>query len=168
MENCPTETTEWFTVKASPIHGRGAFARQPIPPGARVLEYVGEKIGRDESLRRCERNNEYIFRLGDDLDLDGNVSWNPARWLNHSCQPNCEARLEQGRIWLVALRSIAVGEELTFNYGYDLEDYLKYPCRCGTSACVGYIVAEEFFPHVRRQRELRARSVEASRTDASR
>ena len=112
------------------------------------MEYVGERISKTESLRRCEQNNEYIFALNEEQDLDGNVAWNPARFLNHSCAPNCEAELEDGRIWIVATRDLRAGEEITFNYGYDLVDYREYPCRCGSPHCVGYIVAEEFFEHV--------------------
>jgi SET domain-containing protein len=77
------------------------------------------------------------------------VDWNPARWLNHSCAPNCEADLDAGRIWIVALRDLTPGEELTFKYGYDLTDYRDFPCRCGAPACVGFIVVEEYFPLVR-------------------
>lgn len=141
----------WSASSASPIHGIGGFARAAVRKGTRILEYTGERISKEESLRRCERNNQSIFRLNDEQDLDGNVAWNPARYLNHSCAPNCEAEREQGRIWLVAARDIGAGEELTFNYGYDLEDYKDYPCRCGSPQCVGYIVAEEFFEHIRRQ-----------------
>ena len=141
--------TERVVFKTSSIHGTGGFARVDIPPGTRVIEYVGEKITKPESLSRCEQNNEYIFALSDEWDLDGNVSWNPARFLNHSCAPNCEAQLEDGRIWLVTIRAIRAGEELTFNYGYDLESYRDHPCQCGANGCVGYIVAEEFFANVR-------------------
>jgi len=137
--------------RQSSIDRMGGFARVNIPAGARVIEYFGEKISKAESLHRCEANNEYIFTLDDEYDLDGNVPWNPARWLNHSCSPNCEAELDEGRIWIVSLRDIKSGEELTFNYGYDLENYREHPCRCGASDCVGYIVGEEFFEHVRRQ-----------------
>ena len=143
---------ELLVFKSSPIHGMGGFARADIAGGTRVIEYVGEKITKPESLARCEQNNEYIFALDDEHDLDGNVSWNPARFLNHSCEPNCEARLEGGCIWVVAIREIRAGEELTFNYGYDLADYAEHPCGCGAPGCVGYIVAEEFFDHVRRQK----------------
>ena len=142
--------TERVIFKPSPIHGIGGFARLDIPAITRIIEYTGEKISKNESLSRCEGNNEYIFALDDEDDLDGNVPWNPARFLNHSCRPNCEALLEQGRIWVVSLRQIGAGEELTFNYGYDLEDYRQYPCSCGAPGCVGYIVAEEFFDHLRR------------------
>ncbi len=142
--------TERILFRRSAIHGTGGFARTDIATGTHVIEYVGEKITKAESLARCEQNNEYIFALSDEQDLDGNVPWNPARFLNHSCAPNCEALLEEERIWIVALRDIRAGEELTFNYGYDLTDYKEHPCRCGAPNCVGFIVAEEFFSIIRR------------------
>jgi SET domain-containing protein len=140
--------TELVVFKNSPIHGLGGFAKAAIGKGKRVIEYVGERISKRESLRRCAQNNEYIFSLNEEQDLDGNVVWNPARFFNHSCEPNSEAELDDGRIWINATRDIRAGEEITFNYGYDLVDYQEYPCRCGSPNCVGYIVAEEFFEHV--------------------
>ena len=148
--------TELVVFRRSAIHGTGGFARRSIPAGTTVIEYVGEKITKAESLVRCEANNEYIFTLDDDFDLDGNVPWNLARFLNHSCAPNCEAELEAGRILIIATRDIVAGEELTFNYGYDLADYRDHPCRCGSAECVGFIVAWEFFAHVRDQVPLGA------------
>jgi 16S rRNA (cytosine1402-N4)-methyltransferase len=135
--------------RKSGIHGTGAFARQAIPSGTQVIEYLGERISKEESLRRCMRNNEYVFRLDETSDLDGDVSWNPARLLNHSCDPNCEAVHERGHIWIVSTRAIAAGEEVTFNYGFDLDRYRDYPCACGSPRCVGYMVAEEFHDHLR-------------------
>jgi SET domain-containing protein len=146
--------TDRVVFRPSQIHGVGGFARVDIPSGARILEYKGEKITKNESLARCEQNNEYIFGLNEEYDLDGNVSWNPARFLNHSCAPNCEAVSCEGQIWIVGIRKITEGEELTFNYGYDLEDWREHPCRCGAIGCVGFMVAEEFFDYVRRQRNL--------------
>lgn len=140
--------TDLLEYKSSPIHGLGGFARKAIGKGTRVIEYVGERISKSESLRRCEGNNEFIFSLNDEQDLDGSVAWNPARLLNHSCAPNCEAELQADHIWIVAVREIPAGEEVTFNYGYDLVDYRDHPCRCGAPNCVGYMVAEEFFEHV--------------------
>ena len=140
-----------FDLRSSLIHGTGAFAKRSIAKGEPVVEYVGEKISKSESIRRCEEDNQYIFTLSDQYDLDGNVDSNPARFLNHSCEPNCEALLDEERIWIMALRDIAPGEELTFNYGFDLEDYRHYPCNCRASRCVGYIVAEDFFEHLRKQ-----------------
>ena len=140
----------------SPIHGTGGFARRDIPAGTPIIEYVGERIDKAEAQLRCEADNRYIFYIDETWDIDGDVAWNPARFINHSCTPNCEAELDEevGRIWINALRDIKAGEELSFNYGYDLEDYLDHPCRCGTTECVGYIVAEEHFAHVRKQRAL--------------
>jgi hypothetical protein len=139
-------------IAPSPIDGLGGFARGPLARGTRVVEYLGEKIGKAESARRCESQNSFIFHLDDQFDLDGNVNWNPARFLNHSCAPNGEAVCEEGRIWIVALRDISPGEEITFNYSYDLENYREHPCHCGAPGCLGYIVAEEFFPHLRANR----------------
>ena len=138
-------------IQSSRIHGLGGFATAPIARGTHILEYLGARISKTESLRRCEQNNEYIFTLNNEEDLDGNVEWNPARFLNHSCAPNCDAELEDGHIWIIANRDINAGEELTFNYGFDLENFRDYPCRCGTPRCVSYIVAEEFFEHLRKQ-----------------
>ena len=145
--------TSHVAFASSPIHGLGGFAKQNLQSGSPVIEYVGEKIAKAESVRRCEANNAYIFSLDDQHDLDGSVDWNLARFINHSCAPNCEAEVREGRIWLVAARDIRAGEELTFNYGFDLEDYRNYPCRCGAPDCVGYIVAEEFFEHLRAQQQ---------------
>jgi uncharacterized protein len=140
---------EYIRFRESAIHGTGGFAAIDIPAGARVIEYIGRRIDKQESLRQCELGNSYIFSITDEYDLDGNVDWNPARLLNHSCTPNCAAEDMDGRIWIVASRDIGAGEEITFNYNFDLESYHEHPCQCGSPDCVGYIVAEEFFPAVR-------------------
>jgi hypothetical protein len=138
-------------IRPSAIHGLGGFAARDLPQGARIIEYLGAKITKAESLRRCAENNQFIFALDETFDLDGDVPWNPARFLNHSCAPNCDAELIEGRLWIVARREIRAGEELTFNYGYDLESYRDHPCNCGAPDCAGYIVAEEFFATLRRK-----------------
>ena len=147
--------TEVASFRRSVIHGTGGYACRDIASGARVIEYVGDKITKAESLRRCERDNQYIFDLDDEFDLDGNVHWNPARFINHSCAPNCEAEVDGHRVWIIALRNIPAGEELSFNYGYDLQDYEEHPCRCGAPECVGFMVAQEYFDDVRRQERRR-------------
>jgi Proteins containing SET domain len=146
--------TEYLVFRKSAIHGTGAFAAREIPRETRIIEYTGERISKSESLRRCEANNEYIFTLTETEDLDGSVDWNLARFINHSCEPNCDAEEIEGRIWIVANRDILPGQELSFNYGFDLEDFRDHPCQCGKAACVGYIVAEEFFEHVRRRADF--------------
>jgi uncharacterized protein len=151
----PYLETAHLIFKPSLIHGTGGFARQDLARGMLVIEYVGVLVTRTEAIERCRQGNEYIFRLDEETDLDGNVEQNPARYLNHSCAPNCEAELIDGRIWVVALRDIKAGEEVTFDYGYDLEDYRQHPCRCGAPDCPGYIVSAELRDTVRRQAALR-------------
>ena len=143
--------TGFYEVKPSGIHGTGVYARIPIPEETRILEYVGERLSKEESWRRRQENNFFIFTVTEDIDIDGAVDWNPARFINHSCAPNCEAREEDEQIWIYALRDLAAGEELTFNYGYDLQDHEDHPCRCGAAACVGFMVSEEHFDDVRRK-----------------
>ncbi len=146
-------SNELYEVKPSGIHGRGIFARVDIPAETRILEYVGERISKKESLRRRKENNFFVFTVTNKFDIDGAVDWNPARFVNHSCAPNCEARMEEERIWIYAVRDLRAGEELTFNYGYDLQDYEEHPCRCGAPECLGFMVAQEHFRHVRRKQQ---------------
>ncbi|MFC1723918.1 SET domain-containing protein [Nanoarchaeota archaeon] len=145
-------------VRHSEIHGTGVFARNDIFKGERVIEYVGEKISKEESDKRYNEwlNNKskddgtvYIFTLDDNYDIDGNVDYNTARFINHSCSPNCETDNTDGHIYILAKRDIKKGEEITYNYGYNLEDYEDHPCRCGSPDCVGYIVDEDDWPELK-------------------
>lgn len=147
--------SDWCEIRNSPIHGRGLFATRDIPEGMRIIEYVGEKITKAESNRRgwaqferAQQTGEagvYLFTLNKRHDIDGDVPWNAARLINHSCDPNCESQIIRGRIWIIALREIRKGEELFFNYGFDLECYEDHPCGCGSRRCVGYIAGEEYW-----------------------
>lgn len=141
---------EPIIVRRSRIHGAGVYARGPIAAGARIIEYTGEKITKAESVRR-ERARQAeqarggdgcvtIFTLNRRYDLDGRSARNVARRINHSCAPNCRAEQVRGRIWIVARRDIAAGEELTFDYGYPLSEWRLHPCRCGATRCPGFIV----------------------------
>ena len=151
MDPCPVPNL--IRIGPSAIDGQGAFAVRDIPAGMPVVEYRGERVSKEESLRRCAAGNPFLFRLDSETDLDGAVPGNAARFVNHSCEPNCEAQRRGDEIWLVAIRDLRTGEEVTFNYGYDLTDWRSHPCRCGAPGCVGYMVAEDFFPYVRRLRE---------------
>jgi len=145
--------SDYVEVRGSEIHGRGVYAKLPIENEQYFIEYVGNLISKDESEKRAWKQMEkaektgaaavYIFNLTKKWDLDGNVEWNPARLVNHSCEPNAEAVQDGKRIFLQALREIEVDEEITFDYGFDVENYKDHPCRCGAENCVGYIVARE-------------------------
>jgi len=137
-------------IRRSRIHGKGLFARRDIAAGSRLIQYVGRRIPKALSSELCLKQNAYIFTLNDDVDVDGKVSWNPARLINHSCEPNCDAELDdRERIWIISRQAIPRGQELTYNYGYDLKDFMNYPCHCGAPTCVEYMVAEELLPTVR-------------------
>jgi uncharacterized protein len=152
-----TETTvdaSRVEVRKSGIHDTGCFAACDIRKGERVIEYVGPLISKAESLNQCESGNVYVFTLNDEHDINGNVEWNPARYINHSCEPNCESENDDEHIWILAIQDIKAGDELTYNYGFDLDEYKDYPCNCGAATCVGYMIAVEFFDHARKYREL--------------
>jgi SET domain-containing protein len=149
-----------YVIRQSSIHSRGVFAARDIRKGERVIEYLGEKITKAESERRASVQLDessragdgavYIFTLNKRHDLDGNVEWNPARLINHSCNPNCEADVIRGRIWILAKRAIKEGEELSYDYGFDLDSWQDHPCLCGEEKCAGYIVARRHWPKLRR------------------
>lgn len=142
-----------YVIKKSTIHGNGVFAARDIKEGERIIEYLGEKITKEESNRRGLEQEEkskktgegavYIFELDDEYDIDGNFDYNDARFINHACETNCEAENIDGNIWIVATCDIKKGEEILYNYGYALEHFFEHPCRCGKPNCVGYIVAVE-------------------------
>jgi uncharacterized protein len=152
--------SRYCEVRGSEIHGRGVYATTFIPKEARIIEYIGERIDKEESERRANAQHQksletgdaavYIFTLSRNFDLDGNVPWNIARLINHSCVPNCEAWIEGRRIFIHALRDINPGEELSFDYGFDVDCYEDHPCRCGTPECVGYIVGRAQWPELRK------------------
>ncbi len=168
--------SEYCEVRSSHIHGSGVYAAKAIPEGTRIIEYVGEKIDKEESERRATKQLEhagqtgdaavYIFTLSKKWDVDGNVPWNTARLINHSCDPNCESWIEGKRIFVYAIRDIEEGEELTFDYGFDIENYEDHPCRCGSEKCVGFIVIREQWPKLKKL--LAAKKAAAGKNGGSR
>jgi SET domain-containing protein len=153
--------SESCEVRGSVIHGRGVYATRFIAKDERVIEYVGELIDKKESDRRGRAQHAravktgdaavYIFTISRNYDLDGNVPWNIARLINHSCAPNCEAQITGRRIYIHAIRDIHPGEELTFDYGFDVDCHEEHPCRCGAEECVGFIVARDQWPELRKR-----------------
>jgi hypothetical protein len=125
-------------VRASRIHRFGVFACEPIPEGAFIIEYSGERIARRESVRRSCRDRTYVFRLDSYWRLDGSVNGSGAQLINHCCKPNCRFIRQQGRIWVASLRPIDPGEELTLDYRFP-KDSPRVSCYCGAAACRGTI-----------------------------
>jgi SET domain-containing protein len=129
-------------IGRSPIAGYGLFAGQDIRKGVEILQYTGEKISKAESARRVLAGNAYIFELTDKWDIDGTSLSNIARYINHSCAPNCEVQKTSRTLWIVARRTIKKGEELTYNYGYDRKEVR---CHCGAKNCCGYILDRKYW-----------------------
>jgi len=159
-------TSSHIVVKKSCIHSSGIFAKKNISKGTRIIEYVGEKITKSEAdhradipLERNKKNNVhgavYIFILNKRQDIDGNVAYNTARLINHSCDPNCETEIIRGHIWIVSLRDIKKGEELSYNYNYDIESYEDHRCRCRSKRCVGYILDEDQWPRMKKMEKIK-------------
>jgi len=133
--------TDHLIVRSSQIHSKGCYTTRFIPEGAFVVEYTGERITNDDADERYEnREDTYLFGLEDGehvIDGDG-----VAAFINHSCDPNCESDEIDGRLWIVALRDIQPGEELTYDYClYDGDD--ESPCACGAKACRGTLYSNE-------------------------
>ena len=142
-----------FELRRSPIQGTGAFATRRIRKGQRIIEYAGERISNAEADRRYDesrmrRHHTFLFTLDRKTVIDGASEGNEARYINHSCAPNCEAVIVDDRIWIFAIRTIQPGEELAYDYQYqrsgdadeDAEMEGFYRCRCGAPTCRGSIL----------------------------
>jgi SET domain-containing protein len=143
-----------FSVRHSPIHGRGVFALTHIPKHTRLIEYTGERISHEEADRRYAAEHEYsphtmLFTVNDAIVIDATRHGSSARWFNHSCSPNCEVEDEDDRIFIETRRDIRPGEELTYDYNLQLgEPHTKAakrenPCYCGSRRCRGTLLGEE-------------------------
>ena len=140
-------------VRRSGVHGKGVFAVVDLAAGEALIEYTGEVISWDEALRRhphdpAQPNHTFYFHIDDGHVIDGGQGGNSSRWINHSCAPNCEAEEDQRkRVFIHALRDIAAGEELFFDYGLVIEERYtpalkkRFECRCGAKRCRGTMLA---------------------------
>ena len=155
-----------FELRASAIHGQGAFATRRIRKGRRIIEYTGERISDDEADRRynddaMDNPHTFLFTVGPGTVIDGARGGNEARFINHSCDPNCEAVITDGRIYIDALRNIPLGRELTFDYQLERQgrwrkDFeTRYACRCGAANCRGTLLIKPKQP--RRTRSSKRR-----------
>lgn len=143
-----------FEIRESPIQGFGAFATRRILAGTRLIEYAGERLTPAQADARYpdvpgERHHTFLFAIDDAWVIDAAVDGNDARWINHSCDPNCDAVVDEGRIWIETTRVVKPGEELAYDYRLVLEERHTpaakklYPCNCGTNRCRGTMLARK-------------------------
>ncbi len=163
-----------FEIRTSAIAGRGGFAIRPITKGERLIEYLGERISHavadarydDEAM---DQHHTFLFAVSNRTVIDASVGGNEARFLNHSCDPNCEAVIERSRVFIYAIRDIAVGEELLYDYQYersgdeDESDEHRYRCLCRTAKCRGSIM-EPKSEFLKRQRAAKRKRSKAKST----
>jgi SET domain-containing protein len=145
-----------WKVRKSKIHGTGVFATTNICKKTNIIEYIGEKVSKKEGDRRSAlrikkflnsstTGSVYIFELNKKFDIDGSPEFNKARYINHSCKPNCEVDVINDRIWITSIKDIKVGEELSYDYGYsfDKDDFRDHICNCGAKNCIGFIISSD-------------------------
>lgn len=144
-------------VRRSGVHGKGVFAGRLLEPGETVIEYTGKVISWDEALERHphdpdQPDHTFYFHIDDERVIDGLQEGNAARWINHSCDPNCDTDEVDGRIFIVATRPIAEGEELFYNYRLVIDERYtpalkkRFECRCGAEDCRGTMLAPKRAP----------------------
>ncbi len=145
-----------WKVKKSKIHGTGVFANMDIKKGEKIIQYIGDKVTKSEGDKRSayriknylnssKTGSVYIFELNSKYDIDGFVRKNKARYINHSCDPNCEVDIIKNEIWISSIKKIKKGEELSYDYGYsfDKDDFRDHVCKCGSKNCIGYIISSD-------------------------
>tara|TARA_X000001036_G_C20545570_1_gene752169 strand:- start:172 stop:687 length:516 start_codon:yes stop_codon:yes gene_type:complete len=145
--------------KKSKVHGIGIIATQNIKKNTKIIQYIGEKVNKKEGDRRSaarikkflKQKNEgsvYVFELNSRFDIDGSPLYNKARYINHSCLPNCEVDIIDNEIWIIAIKNIKKGNELSYDYGYpfDKEDFTDHICKCGSKNCIGFIISQDDWP----------------------
>ncbi len=146
------KAAELIEVRKSAVHGRGVFAREPIRKGTRIIEYTGRRVPWKEAqdLPPFDPKNPFhtvFFSVGKDDVIDAAVGGNEARWINHSCAPNCETYEEDGRIFVHALRGLRSGEELFYDYKMIPAERRtrkvekEFACYCGANKCRGTMLA---------------------------
>jgi SET domain-containing protein len=170
-----------WVVRRSPRHGKGVFARHRIGAGTRVIEYTGELISEAEGERRYptlaggveEAEHTYLLTLDDERVIDANVGGNAARFINHSCEPNCEPIPFGDRMWIVAIRTIRPGEELAYDYAIELDEphtpaqKRRFPCACGARRCRGSLLRPKRAPlDPRVRRAIREARRSATRSES--
>lgn len=150
-----TKPRRYYIVRNSPIHGRGVFAARTIRNKQTIIEYRGERTSWKEASKRPASDPDnphhtFLFGLDDGRVIDADVRGNAARWINHSCKPNCETfEDEKGRVFIAAVRRIELGEELTYDYQLTYDGRMgrkmreAYACGCGARKCRGTMLGKK-------------------------
>jgi len=165
---------KWIIVRHSKVHGYGCFARRFIPKGTRIIEYLGERISHKEADRRYEGadvsdNHTFLFIADRRTVIDATSGGNESRFINHSCDGNCESEIEKSRVFIDAIKDIPKGAELGYDYqiGRDRNDPANvdriYACRCGSPQCRGSML----WPPLKEFRRQQARRRAAARKRAA-
>ena len=135
-------------VRQSAVHGRGVYTTERIRKGARIIEYKGTVVHWEKATPQADGPHTFLFGLTNGRDvIDPETGGNEARWINHSCAPNCEAIEEGHRVFIYALRSLLPGDELFYDYGLEVDEprtkklEREYECRCGSETCRGTLLA---------------------------
>lgn len=164
-----------YVVRNSKIHGRGVFATRTIRKGTRIIEYRGDRTTWDVALERPASDPDnphhtFFFETSDGTVIDANVRGNAARWINHSCDANCESfEYDDGRVFIEARRTIRAGDEITYDYRLSLDGRISrrtreaYACHCGTAACRGLLLVE---PRRKAKRPLAGKAATGSKRRA--
>ena len=161
-------------LRKSKVHGTGVFAARPIEKGKRIIEYLGERVSHAEADRRYEDKNAddshtFLFIVDRRTVIDAGIDGNDARFINHSCDPNCETVIAQRRVFIDALRNIAPGEELAYDYQIqrdpdDPDDVDEvFACQCGSDGCRGTML----WPAQRPRKKKRAALPKSARARAT-
>jgi len=166
---------KYFAIRSSGVHGKGAFARKTIRKGTRLVEYVGENISPAESDRRYDdtkvkNHHTFLFSVDNRKVIDATFGGNESRFINHSCDPNCDAVIEKRRVYIEANRTIRPGEELAYDYNYERTpkttkaDEKLYKCLCGSANCRGTILSAKVT--VKKKKTAKKKAKKTKRTSA--
>ncbi|MET0291561.1 MAG: SET domain-containing protein-lysine N-methyltransferase [Steroidobacteraceae bacterium] len=169
----------WYVVRNSKIHGKGVFAKKFIPKGTRITEYVGDRISHKAADERYEGhdpndNHTFLFIVDRKTVIDGGFEGNDARFINHSCDGNCESEIEKSRVYIEAIKNIEKGEELGYDYqiGRSKEDPENvdeiYACRCGAAKCRGTMLWPAKRPKPRKKKKAAAKKRAGKKGKATR
>jgi uncharacterized protein len=166
-------TSDLVEVRRSNVHGLGVFATRRIAKGTRIIEYLGERVSHEEADRRYEEkdandSHTFLFIVDSKTVIDAGADGNDARFINHSCNPNCESTVEQRRVYIEAIRDIEPGAELTYDYQIQREDDdpddidAVFACHCGFAQCRGTML----WPTERKPKRAKVRKKARASYDA--